>query len=156
MSVLVCTYEVGQSSLALVPRWLWSWIWNEILSLHVKLISVTLMPSLNHNREPEPRAISKSVKQGEQVCNGCSRECMDGGCIGGRAILENPSILSFKVSGCKCVHGACIEFNKWLGYHVYPNVHVYKHFPFTTWRQNRKNWISLQYILFFKYRIWTQ
>lgn len=36
-------------------------------------------------------------------------------------VVENPTpILGFKVLGCKCVHSACIRFNKWLGYLVYP------------------------------------
>ena len=39
---------------------------------------------------------------------------------------KSPSTLGFEVSGCKCVHGACIRFNKWLGCHANANVHVYK------------------------------
>lgn len=89
-------------------------------SLHVTLIShhLTKKPW-----GPSPEPYRQAWEEGAGwSCTGYW--CMD--VVGRRAMLENPpSILGFKVSGCKCVHGACIRFNDWLGVSVCnPNVHV--------------------------------
>lgn len=161
-SVLACcTLEVGQGHTGNQGDlgWLQSRIWNEISSLCVNVerchTSAITSPKKRKKKKPgaKPGAISKQAsRQGEREKEGEAGwtglhgfQWMDTAVRG--AMLENPpSILGFKVLGCKCVHSACIRFNKWLGCLVQDsNVHIYKHEHTHAFMSGQKTQLSVKH-----------